>query len=78
LIVVLTRHIFRVIPARIRIAVGTAPRSGGHRIVGALAADGESTQAAWVAPASLDDYDTRPSILRRISHALHGTVPCTD
>jgi len=37
-----------------------------------------TTEAVWVPPADLDDYDVHPSILRRISHALHGTAPHVD
>jgi ADP-ribose pyrophosphatase YjhB (NUDIX family) len=46
----------------------------GYPVSGKLANDHESTQAAWVAPADLDGYDIHPSILRRISHALHSTA----
>lgn len=50
----------------------------GYPVAGKLATDDESTQAAWVSTADLDNYDVHPSILRRISHALHGTVPHID
>jgi 8-oxo-dGTP pyrophosphatase MutT (NUDIX family) len=50
----------------------------GYPVAGKLATDNESTEAAWVPPADLDDYDVHPSILRRISHALHGTAPHID
>ncbi len=50
----------------------------GRPVSGELAADRESSQAAWVAPGNLDDYDMHPAIRRRISHALHGTVPHID
>ncbi len=43
-----------------------------------LRTDEESTQAAWVPPEDLDGYDIHPAILRRISHALHGTAPHVD
>jgi ADP-ribose pyrophosphatase YjhB (NUDIX family) len=47
-------------------------------VAGTLAIDAESTEAAWVAPAALDDYDIHPSMLRRISHALYDTHPHID
>jgi ADP-ribose pyrophosphatase YjhB (NUDIX family) len=50
----------------------------GTPVAGTLATDDESTEAAWVAPDDLDGYDIHPSILRRISHALHGTQPHVD
>lgn len=50
----------------------------GQPVSGGLATDSESDQAAWVAPENLDDYDIHPAIRRRISHALHGTIPHID
>jgi ADP-ribose pyrophosphatase YjhB (NUDIX family) len=50
----------------------------GQPVSGELATDSESDEAAWVAPEDLDDYDIHPAIRRRISHALHGTVPHVD
>jgi ADP-ribose pyrophosphatase YjhB (NUDIX family) len=50
----------------------------GQPVSGELATDRESSEAAWVAPESLDDYDMHPAIRRRISHALRGTVPHID
>jgi hypothetical protein len=45
---------------------------------GELRTDSESTLAVWVRPEDLDGYDIHPAILRRISHALHGTGPHVD
>ena len=50
----------------------------GQPLSGELRTDEESTQAAWVPPEDLDGYDIHPAILRRISHALHGTAPHVD
>jgi ADP-ribose pyrophosphatase YjhB (NUDIX family) len=50
----------------------------GQPVSGELATDRESSEAAWVAPGNLDEYDMHPAIRRRISHALHGTVPHVD
>ena len=50
----------------------------GQPIRGELRTDKESTQAAWVRPEDLDQYDIHPSILRRISHALHDSAPHVD
>lgn len=50
----------------------------GQPVSGELATDAESDQAAWVAPHDLDSYDIHPAIMRRISHALHDTVPHID
>jgi 8-oxo-dGTP pyrophosphatase MutT (NUDIX family) len=48
-------------------------------IGGELRISGESTDAAWVAPAELDGYDIHPSIRRRITHALEGrAMPHVD
>jgi len=50
----------------------------GTPIAGKLTIDNESTEAAWVAPGALDDYDIHPSILRRITHAMYATEPHVD
>ncbi len=45
----------------------TARQIGGH-----LTTTDEASEIAWVASASLDEYDIHPSIRRRIAHGLDG------
>jgi ADP-ribose pyrophosphatase YjhB (NUDIX family) len=51
----------------------------GRVIGGVLAISDEASEAAWVPPARIDEYDIHPSIRRRIVHGLQdGTSPHVD
>jgi ADP-ribose pyrophosphatase YjhB (NUDIX family) len=71
------RHVIAYADGEVRQPVNTC--FSARVIGGDLTTTDEASELAWVQPASLEDYDIHPSILRRIVHGLRtGSAPFVD